>query len=68
MLHVSSPVPVWSPETFEATSVLRSFCWNQAPVEEKGMPICGMRSVNASVATHTYLTEVGALGIVYSAK
>ena len=48
--------------------MLRSFCWNQAPVVEKGMPICGSRSVNASVATHTYLIEVGVLGIVYSAK
>ena len=53
MLQVSSPVPVWMPETFEATSVLRSFCWNQAPVEEKGMPTCGSFSVNASVATQT---------------
>ena len=51
MLQVSSPVPVWMPETFEATSVLCSFCWNQAPVEEKGMPICGSFSVKASVAT-----------------
>ena len=68
MLHVSRPVPVWRPETLEATSVLRSFCWNQAPVVEKGMPICGIRSVNASVATHTYLIEVGALGMEYSAK
>ena len=53
ILQVSSPVPVWMPETFEAMSVLRSFCWNQAPVEEKGMPIYGSFSVNASVAIQT---------------